>query len=206
MNYIGSISILDRGDAPAQAVIDRNARSLAQRIADETKDELNKVMTRVHAIYSAMDTVDDFYFGHSMEFVNDLAELETILKDEIKKRQYQQQVTVFIVGYSDICHQKFRLLQQVNEFCRILKQHATKIQHLSDQAPYLCTEEWRDNRLDQKCIHYFEDALSLKAKANYINQKGLGGFIMWEFIKDDFWGACNEGLYPMLRILSQECK
>ncbi|XP_055872549.1 uncharacterized protein LOC106066201 isoform X3 [Biomphalaria glabrata] len=116
MNYIGSISILDRGDAPAQAVIDRNARSLAQRIADETKDELNKVMTRVHAIYSAMDTVDDFYFGHSMEFVNDLAELETILKDEIKKRQYQQQVTVFIVGYSDICHQKFRLLQQVNEF------------------------------------------------------------------------------------------
>ncbi|XP_055878192.1 chitotriosidase-1-like [Biomphalaria glabrata] len=91
-------------------------------------------------------------------------------------------------------------------FCRILKEHATKIQHLSDQAPYLCTEEWRDNRLHQKCIHYFEDALSLKAKANYINQKGLGGFIMWEFIKDDFWGACNEGLYPMLRILSQECK
>lgn len=50
MNYIGSISILDRGDAPAQAVIDRNARSLAQRIADETKDELEKVMTRVETV------------------------------------------------------------------------------------------------------------------------------------------------------------
>lgn len=50
MNYIGSVSILDRGDAPAQAVIDRNARSLAQRICDETKDELNKVMTRVHSV------------------------------------------------------------------------------------------------------------------------------------------------------------
>ena len=47
MNYVGNISILDRGDAPAQAVIDRNARSLAQRVADETKDELNKVMDRV---------------------------------------------------------------------------------------------------------------------------------------------------------------
>ncbi|GFN98092.1 centrosome-associated protein cep250-like isoform x1 [Plakobranchus ocellatus] len=116
MNYIGSISILDRGDAPAQAVIDRNARSLAQRMSDETKDELNKVMTRVHNIYSAMDTVDEVYMGPSMEYLNDLAELEEILKDEIKKRQYQQQVTVFIVGYSDVCHQKLRLLQQVNEF------------------------------------------------------------------------------------------
>ena len=29
--------------------------------------------------------------------------------------QYQQQVTVFIVGYENICGQKLRLLQQVNE-------------------------------------------------------------------------------------------
>lgn len=50
MNYLGSISILDRGDGPAQAVIDRNARSLAQRMADETRDELNKVMSRVHTV------------------------------------------------------------------------------------------------------------------------------------------------------------
>ena len=47
MNYVGSISIIDRGDAPAQAVIDKNVRSLAQRVADETKDELDKVMDRV---------------------------------------------------------------------------------------------------------------------------------------------------------------
>lgn len=50
MNYIGSISILDRGDAPAQVVLDRNARSLAQRVADETKDELAKVMNRVEHV------------------------------------------------------------------------------------------------------------------------------------------------------------
>lgn len=47
MNYVGAISIVDRGDAPAQAVIDRNARSVAQRVADETKDELKQVLQRV---------------------------------------------------------------------------------------------------------------------------------------------------------------
>ena len=31
--------------------------------------------------------------------------------------QYQQQVTIFIVGFSDISGQKLRLLQQVNEVC-----------------------------------------------------------------------------------------
>jgi enoyl reductase-like protein len=50
MNYVGSVSILDRGDEPAQAIIDKNKRSLAQRIADETKDELEKVMTRVEDV------------------------------------------------------------------------------------------------------------------------------------------------------------
>ena len=50
MNYVGSISILDRGDGPAQAIIDKNKRSVAQRLADETKDELEKVMTRVEDV------------------------------------------------------------------------------------------------------------------------------------------------------------
>lgn len=50
MNYVGSISILDRGDAPAQAILDRNARSLAKRVADETKEELGKVMKRVETV------------------------------------------------------------------------------------------------------------------------------------------------------------
>ncbi len=47
MNYVGSISLLDRGDAPAQAVLDRNARSLAQRVSEETKEELHRVLDRV---------------------------------------------------------------------------------------------------------------------------------------------------------------
>ena len=49
-NFVGSISVMDRGDAPAQAVLDRNARSLAKRVADETKEELGKVMKRVEYV------------------------------------------------------------------------------------------------------------------------------------------------------------
>ena len=62
MNYVGNISILDRGDAPAQAVIDRNARSLAQRVADETKDELHKVLNRVdHVSLHTLGSQIEFY-------------------------------------------------------------------------------------------------------------------------------------------------
>ena len=43
----GDYFLFDRGDAPAQEVLDRNARSLAQRMADETREELSKVMKRV---------------------------------------------------------------------------------------------------------------------------------------------------------------
>ena len=55
MNYVGSISLLDkgdydRGDSPAQAILDKNARSVAQRIADETREELEKVLERVEHV------------------------------------------------------------------------------------------------------------------------------------------------------------
>ena len=42
--------LTDRGDGPALAIIDRNARSLAQRVADETKEELARVLQRVDIV------------------------------------------------------------------------------------------------------------------------------------------------------------
>ena len=42
-------------------------------------------------------------------------ELEEIIQDAVKKKMYQKQVTIFIVGYENVCGQKLRLLQQVNE-------------------------------------------------------------------------------------------
>ncbi|XP_048251263.1 myosin-9-like isoform X5 [Haliotis rufescens] len=116
MNYVGSISIMDRGDAPAQAVMDRNARSLAQRVADETRDELEKVLSRVENIYGSFEMSGEYGYDTNMEYVNDIGELEELIRDQVKKRKYQQQVTIFIVGFQDVSGQKLRLLQQVNEF------------------------------------------------------------------------------------------
>ncbi|ESO89704.1 hypothetical protein LOTGIDRAFT_164724 [Lottia gigantea] len=118
MNYLGTMSILDRGDAPAQAVIDRNSRALAQRVANETKEELEKVMHRVENICENFEMTNEYYadFGSNMEFVSDIAELAELLQDQVKKKKYQAQVTVFIVGFQEVSTQKLKLLQQVNEF------------------------------------------------------------------------------------------
>ncbi|KAK2167421.1 hypothetical protein LSH36_28g08000 [Paralvinella palmiformis] len=130
MNYVGSISILDRGDAPAQAVIDRNARSLAQRVADETKEELAKVLTRVDNIYGNFELSQSLLESNktNLECVQDL---------------YQQQVTIFIVGYENVCGQKLRLLQQVNEF---FVENATLLEEddMLLQSPDLDLEEMED--------------------------------------------------------------
>lgn len=111
---------LDRGDSPAQAILDKNARSVAQRIADETREELEKVLERVEHIYDSYENSMELIFQtqHSanMEYVNDIAELEEIMKDQIKKRKYQQGLTIFIVGYENVCGQRLKLLQNVNEF------------------------------------------------------------------------------------------
>ncbi|KAJ8311753.1 hypothetical protein KUTeg_011108 [Tegillarca granosa] len=74
MNYVGSVSILDRGDAPAQAILDKNARSLAQRVADETKEELEKVMNRVETIYESYEQSTQALYDtpSSLEYVEDI--------------------------------------------------------------------------------------------------------------------------------------
>lgn len=50
MSIVGTVNILDRGDGPAQEVLDRTARSRAQRAQDETRTELNKITTRVDKV------------------------------------------------------------------------------------------------------------------------------------------------------------
>ncbi|XP_052240245.1 myosin-11-like [Dreissena polymorpha] len=121
MNYVGSISIIDRGDAPAKAIIDKNVRSMAQRVADETKEELNKVMDRVDKIYVSYEMATQTVFDNprgspNVEYIEDIKELEEILSDTVKKKKYQQQVTVFVVGFQNVSAQKMQLLQQVNQF------------------------------------------------------------------------------------------
>ncbi|XP_073217642.1 uncharacterized protein [Lepidochelys kempii] len=53
------------------------------------------------------------------EIVEDVEQLAAVLGDPVKKRRYQQQVTVFIVGYQESCGQRNSLLSQLQERCRL---------------------------------------------------------------------------------------
>ena len=71
LEYDSELLVVGRGDSPALAVLDRNARSLAQRVADETKEELEKVLKRV-------DNVRIFFFFDSL--LHNLKYTHAILK------------------------------------------------------------------------------------------------------------------------------
>ncbi|KAF6038762.1 hypothetical protein EB796_002930 [Bugula neritina] len=122
MNLIGTVNILDRGDGPAQEVLSRTARNRAQRKQDETRNELNKITDRVDKTLGQFELVskseEESRGGDDaeMKYVSDVDELYDILSDQIKKRKYQQQVTVFIVGYQNASTSRLKLMQQVNEF------------------------------------------------------------------------------------------
>ncbi|XP_029418045.1 chitotriosidase-1 isoform X2 [Nannospalax galili] len=51
----------------------------------------------------------------------------------------------------------------------------------------------------------FDDMESFKAKVSYLKRKGLGGAMVWTLDLDDFTGSfCNQGQYPLIRMLQQE--
>ncbi|XP_077997030.1 uncharacterized protein LOC144450307 isoform X2 [Glandiceps talaboti] len=114
---IASMSILDRGDAPAQAIIDKTTRAKAKRVADETKEELDKIRNRVAKTIDAFEMNEQYVNDNkSAILVPDLIELEKIISDAIAKKKYQQEVVIFIVGYENNCAQRAKLLSSLNEF------------------------------------------------------------------------------------------
>ena len=76
LEYDSDLLVVGRGDSPALAVLDRNARSLAQRVADETKEELEKVLKRV-------DNVRIFFFFdlllHNLKYTHAILKRSFIL-------------------------------------------------------------------------------------------------------------------------------
>eukprot|EP00057_Strongylocentrotus_purpuratus_P008161 XP_011662635.1 PREDICTED: interaptin [Strongylocentrotus purpuratus] len=140
-SMVGTMSVLDRGDAPAQLVIERNLKAQAQRQADQTKEELDRITSRVNQTVAAFELNEEMMDENKAAyFVPDLLELEkiisdTILKrryqqqvmifvlelekiisDTILKRRYQQQVMIFVVGFEEVTDQRLRLLTQINDF------------------------------------------------------------------------------------------
>ncbi|KAL4216433.1 hypothetical protein ACF0H5_024158 [Mactra antiquata] len=193
MNYVGSISIIDRGDAPAKAVIDKNTRSLAQRVADETKEELDKVMDRVDNIYVSYEMATQTMFDNprgspNVEYVEDIKELEDLLTDTVKKKKYQQQVTVFVVGFQDVCSQKMQLLQQVNQF--FLENSKLDEEEVTEEKPEVDLEE-AANKVNESLNTAEELAKRLgdlnqdiiEWLVNYANTKAsnkVGGMVQYE--------------------------
>ncbi|CAH1790322.1 unnamed protein product [Owenia fusiformis] len=168
MNYVGNIAILDRGDAPAQVVIDKNARSLAQRVADDTREELDRVMGRVEHIYDDLDAADKLQQNtrlSSMEYLSDVFELEELLKDQVKKKKYQQQVTVFVIGFQNVAGTKLKLLQQVNDF------FMDSSQQMEEEDLATPTPEFNLDEVAENMASTIDTAQDLSKKLGEINHE-----------------------------------
>ncbi|XP_071501836.1 uncharacterized protein [Diadema antillarum] len=116
-SMVGTMSVIDRGDAPAQLVIERNLKAQAQRQADHTKEELDRITGRVDKAMAAFELNEELMGDNKAAlFVPDLLELEKIISDAIQKRKYQQQVMIFVVGFEEVTGQRLKLLTQINDF------------------------------------------------------------------------------------------
>ncbi|XP_078540746.1 uncharacterized protein LOC144826256 [Lissotriton helveticus] len=106
------------GDGPAQAVLSANRMARMARKAEQTKEELLRIQKRVDQMVQAFErsNLAEVEPQTAMEVVEDVEKLESILGDHVLKKKYQQQLTVFIVGYEETCGQRKYLLSQLQEF------------------------------------------------------------------------------------------
>ncbi|CAF0706283.1 unnamed protein product [Brachionus calyciflorus] len=115
-----SNSISDNRE-PYEIVIDKNLRSRAKRLQDDTREELSKVLERVENTLheyerSSQQPFDQTISGSNIEFLVDINELQEILNDKVAKFKYKQRITVFIVGQCEAIEKKNILLEQLNDF------------------------------------------------------------------------------------------
>ncbi|KAK0057174.1 chitotriosidase-1, partial [Biomphalaria pfeifferi] len=94
-----------------------------------------------------------------------------------------------------------------SEFCQFLAK-GIQVQRLSDGGPYVTGRVLENHPMPftGDFIYYYEDDVSLKAKVDYVKQKGLGGIMLWDFWNDDIMGTCRRGPYPILRAVRSECR
>ncbi|KAI8783179.1 chitotriosidase-1, partial [Biomphalaria glabrata] len=93
-----------------------------------------------------------------------------------------------------------------SEFCPFLAK-GIQVQRLSDGGPYVTGRVLENHSMPfyGDFIYYYEDDVSLKAKVDYVKQKGLGGIMLWDIWNDDFNATCRRGPYPILRAIRSEC-
>ncbi|XP_029653365.2 myosin-11 [Octopus sinensis] len=117
-----SCCLRKQSEAPVEELLKKTSDAILKRRVNETREEIGKIMKRVDNIYGAylqnqkdVQCLEDADVP-SFKCITDIKQLEQILRDQVKKQQYQKQVTVFLVGYSELCNQKYRLLGELQEF------------------------------------------------------------------------------------------
>nr|XP_005994166.2 PREDICTED: myosin-11-like [Latimeria chalumnae] len=89
------------------------------RRAEETRDKLERIKERVNHTVQVFELANrhrERVQTANVEFVEDTTELEATLSDCVKKKKYQQQVQVIIMGYQETCGQRNYILSQLQEF------------------------------------------------------------------------------------------
>ncbi|XP_014776141.2 uncharacterized protein PF3D7_1120000-like [Octopus bimaculoides] len=117
-----SCCLRKQSEAPVEELLKKTSEAILKRRVNETREEIGKIMKRVNNIYGAylQNEKDVQCFEDvdvpSFKCITDIKQLQQILKDQVKKQQYQKQVTVFLIGYSELCNQKHQLLSELHEF------------------------------------------------------------------------------------------
>ncbi|CAL1540570.1 unnamed protein product [Lymnaea stagnalis] len=84
------------------------------------------------------------------------------------------------------------------EICKVLRDEGLIIREPKQHVPY-----YYKNRL---WLGY-DDAESLQEKVRYIKENHYGGVMIWTLDMDDFNGLqCEEGTYPLVKAIIEECK
>ena len=52
----------------------------------------------------------------------------------------------------------------------------------------------------------YDDIEMVGRKADFINDNGFGGAMIWDLASDDFNNLCGQGRYPLIRTISENVK
>ena len=117
---VGSYSQNDLSLDPAQQVLLEAEEAKKRRKKEETKIELEKIHGRINDTLNEFEChaleVDTSKSDVNFQLMEDPLELYEMLSDPRMRVKYQQHLTVFIVGYEEMCESREKLLESLQDF------------------------------------------------------------------------------------------
>jgi chitinase len=110
----------------------------------------------------------------------------------------------------------FTLTDQDTNGVGVASTGAGKPGQYTDRAGFLgyneiCSKKWQIERNDTAVALYgyrgdqwvsYDDASTIADKTEFINERGLGGVVVWSLENDDFKGTCGQGNFPLLKAVN----